>query len=110
MKTSILEHRTTIQAVLRGVAWLLWVAVAFMTLYFGFLEYTERAGRGAFALGALFLGPPAMAFSGFAGAFGAFTRNDRVWGAAWSVLMILGIAGVVFIYFQFSNFKGGFGA
>jgi hypothetical protein len=110
MKTAMLEHRTTIQAVLRGVAWLLWVAVGFMTVYFGYLEYTGRTARGAFALGALFLGPPAVAFSGLAGAFGAFTSKQVARGAAWSVLMILGIAGVVFIYFQFSNFKGGFGA
>jgi hypothetical protein len=106
MKTAIFEHRTTIQGVLRGVAWLLWVALAFMTVYFGVLEYTGRAARGAFALGALFLGPPAVAFSGIAGAFGAFTRKDRAWGAAWSVLTVLGIAGVVFMIFQFRGFQG----
>jgi hypothetical protein len=106
MKTAIFEHRTTIQAVLRGVAWLLWIALAFMTVYFGYLEYVGQAVRGAFALGALFLGPPAVAFSGFAGAFGAFTDKQVARGAAWSVLMVLGIAGVVFMVLQFRGFQG----
>ncbi len=106
MKTSILEHRTTIQTVLRGVAWLLWIALAFMTVYFRILENAGQAVRGAWAFGALFLGPPAVAFSGFAGAFGAFTQKQVARGAAWSVLMVLGIAGVVFLMLQVRGFQG----
>jgi hypothetical protein len=106
MKTVTLEQRNVIQAVLRGVAWLLWIALGFMTVYFGYLEYIGQAVRGAFALGALFLGPPAVAFSGFAGAFGAFTQKQVARGAAWSVLMVLGIAGVVFLMLQVRGFQG----
>lgn len=85
---------------------MLWIALGFMTVYFRILENAGQAVPGARAFGALFLGSPAVAFSGFAGAFGAFTQQDSAWGAVWSVLMVLGSADVVFLMLQVRGFQG----